>query len=311
MDPALAASAVLPRRRKWKTAAAFLVACLSAAGAGVIGAAYWLGRARLPEGASLVSVRSRALGEQRELIVHLPESYARDAQRRYPVLYVLDGSSEDIHTARSARLMARIGVMPELIVVGIPNVSGSGRQRDYTPPFMAQDTEDARGQGQADRFLAFIKTEAVPFVEANYRTASSRMLAGHSRGGLFVVYSLIADPNLFDARFAHSPALWRDESALVARLGEFLSAHPDLETSLYLSLGSEEVPKMAAAFEAARAGLRNSAGPRVHWKAEVVAGADHQRNGEMATPLGFRALYCGWKPGAAEKPRLAPGACAE
>lgn len=304
MDPAS------PRRKAWKMAAAFLVACLLAAGAGVIGTAYWLGRERLPEGASLGTVRSRVLGEQRELIVHLPESYARDAQRRYPVLYVLDGSSQDVHTTRTARLMARIGVMPELIVVGIPNVSGPGRQRDYTPPFMAQDTEDARGKGQADRFLAFIRTEAVPFVEATYRTTSPRLLAGHSRGGLFVVYSLIADPGLFDVRFAHSPALWRDDATLVTRLGEFLSTHQDLETSLYLSLGGDEVPKMVAAFEGARARLRDDAGALVRWKAEVVAGADHQRNGEMATPLGFRALYCGWKPGTAVKPRLDPGPCA-
>ena len=33
-----------------------------------------------------------------------------------------------------------------------------------------------------------------------------RMLAGWSRGGLFVVYSELAAPSLFDARFAHSPA---------------------------------------------------------------------------------------------------------
>ncbi|MEK7727591.1 MAG: alpha/beta hydrolase-fold protein, partial [candidate division KSB1 bacterium] len=57
---------------------------------------------------------SKILKEEREVIIHLPESYTREPARRFPVLYVLDGSSQDFHTARSAALMARIGVMPEI-----------------------------------------------------------------------------------------------------------------------------------------------------------------------------------------------------
>ncbi len=62
--------------------------------------------------------------------------------------------------------------------------------------------------GGGDKFLAFLKNEAIPLIEKTYRTAPYRMLAGHSRGGLLVAYSLLAEPDLFHARFAHSPALW-------------------------------------------------------------------------------------------------------
>jgi hypothetical protein len=88
------------------------------------------------------TISSASLGEQREYLVHLPESYGREPNQRYPVIYVLDGSSQDMHTAASAALMARIGVTPEVIVVGIPNIDGKGRQRDYTPPGMRQDMID-------------------------------------------------------------------------------------------------------------------------------------------------------------------------
>src|SRR5919109_4193991 len=68
----------------------------------------------------------------RNVIISLPEGYRHDATNRYPVLYVLDGSSQTPPTAESARLLARIGAIPEVIVVGIPS-SDENRALDYTP----------------------------------------------------------------------------------------------------------------------------------------------------------------------------------
>jgi predicted alpha/beta superfamily hydrolase len=236
------------------------------------------------------TLASAVLGERREVIVRLPESYQREPARRYPAIYVLDGASQSIQTADSAALMARIGVMPELIVVGVP--SGDQRQRDHTPPFMLQDLDDAKSPlGEADRFLAFLKDEVIPRVEREYRTDSLRMLAGHSRGGLLVCYSLLAEPQLFAARFAHSPALWRQDGLLIDKLAEFLSAKPGLESFLYLSLGAKENDKMMAAFERTRSLLAEFRGSGLVWQADLVAGADHSTNAGMATPLGFKALF--------------------
>jgi enterochelin esterase-like enzyme len=72
---------------------------------------------------------SASLEEMRDYLVHLPNSYGHSPNQRYPVIYVLDGSSQNVHTAASAALMARIGVTKEFIVVGIPKVDGNGRQR--------------------------------------------------------------------------------------------------------------------------------------------------------------------------------------
>ncbi len=236
------------------------------------------------------TLASAVLGERREVIVRLPESYQRETARRYPVIYVLDGASQSIQTAESAALMARIGVMPELIVVGLP--SGDQRQRDYTPPFMLQDLDDPKSPpGEADRFLAFLKDEVIPRIERGYRTDSPRMLAGHSRGGLLVCYSLLAEPQLFAARFAHSPALWRQDALLIDKLAEFLNANPGVESFLYLSLGAEENDKMMAAYQRARSVLARFRGSGFVWQADLVAGADHSTNAAMATPLGFKALF--------------------
>ena len=253
---------------------------------------WYFGQETLPEGAVHSTMQSSVLGETRELIVHPPENYADQPERRYPVIYVLDGSSQDTHTASSAALMARIGLMPQVIVVGLPNVSGEGRQRDYTPPFMRQDLdEEGSAMGRGDRFIAFLKTEIIPEIDRRYRTTSPRMLAGHSRGGLLVAYSLMHEPDLFQARFAHSPALFRDDAIMAKRLEEYFARGPTSSSFFYMSMGGKEVPHMLAAFERVRDVLAAKAPPGLRWQADRTPGADHGHNGEWATPVGFRALY--------------------
>ena len=226
-------------------------------------------------------VQSSVLAERRDVIISLPESYRRERARRYPVLYVLDGSSHAGHSAESARLLARIGVMPEIIVVGIPS-SGENRERDYTPPSM---------RGGADRFLLFLQDELIPYVERTYRVTSTRMLAGSSRGGLFVMYSLLERPDLFSARFAFSPALWRDDDRMVAELARSLKARTAAPAFLYLSLGDGENEKMTRAFRKTVDVMRTSAPPTLRWRADISRGGNHQNNAVLSTPVALHDYY--------------------
>lgn len=270
------------------TAAALLSVAIVTHGA----TRFWLERPEPDDGTIAAVLPSTVLHEDRPFRVHLPASYAREADRRYPVIYVLDGSAQASHTAQSAALLARIGVLPEVIVVGIPNVGDHGRERDYTPPGMRQDVEAADGpEGQADRFLAFLGEELIPRIESDYRTARPRTLAGWSRGGLFVVHSLLAEPDLFDARLALSPALWREDDLIVTRLADFLSTSPNLGGFLFLSLGDEENPKMTAAFRHAVSTLEARAPRALRWRAELTPGADHHHNAELSTPLGLFTFF--------------------
>lgn len=275
-----------------KTLAAVVLTMVISVVGTALASLYYFERPVLLDGMRLETLRSGVLNEERQLIIHLPESYDGEPARRYPVIYVLDGTSQDNHTASSAALMARIRLMPEIIVVGLPNVSGFGRQRDYTPPFMVQDLDEADSpMGAGDRFIAFLKSELIPHLDRQYRTTGTRMLAGHSRGGLLVVYSLIADPPLFQARFAHSPALWRDDTIIASKLSEFLGTRPALDSFLYVSLGTEETVRMTAAFDRVRTVLADQAPPGLRWQADRIPGANHGNNGERATPVGFRAFY--------------------
>ncbi len=89
------------------------------------------------------------------------------------------------------------------MVVGIANID---RNRDFTPEVI-----EGLPSGGADRFLDFIESELMPFVDENFRTAPHRTLIGHSLGGSLVVYALVERPDLFQAAIAISPAISNDE----------------------------------------------------------------------------------------------------
>ncbi|MBW3672357.1 MAG: diguanylate cyclase [Acidobacteria bacterium] len=102
------------------------------------------------------TLTSSILQEERPILIHLPTGYDRDSDQRYPVIYVLDGSSRDYPTAEAAGVLARARVIPHAIVVGIPNTN---RNRDLTPSSMLQDSDDPSEHGGGDAFLEFLERE--------------------------------------------------------------------------------------------------------------------------------------------------------
>ncbi len=254
------------------------------------------GSAWASDDAPIVSrLTSAALGEVREFSVRLPAGYARAPEKRYGVVFVLDGPPLDGHTAAGARRLASDGHGPELIVVGIPNMQRGGRARDFLPPFLSFARRDGSPfTGGADRFLRFLRDELVPRIDRDYRTSPPRLLVGHSLGAIFVCYSLNAAPALFDARFAHSPAIWRDEDRVVADLTQALTPGRSLGGFFYVSVGAKEGTSMGHGFEKVRAALvARAAAAGLRWRADVTPGAAHETNVQLATPAALRAYFTG------------------
>ncbi len=231
-------------------------------------------------------IESKTLQETRELIVKKPRNYTKDKQ--YPVVYVLGGNSLTYTVVNDTDLLARVGNIPEVIVVGIPSIDQKVRQRDLTPPFLKQDLDETNSPlGRGDTFLQFIENELIPLVESKYTTTSKRVIIGHSREGLWVFYSLIAKPTLFDTRIALSPALWREDNAFVKRFDEYLTAHPNLNTHLFMSMGEDEVDKMKNAFDASVDVLKNKAPSNLLWKSYYMPNATHQTNHYLTASIGI------------------------
>jgi predicted alpha/beta superfamily hydrolase len=160
-------------------------------------------------GSEVRTVKSAATGRQMDLYLHLPSDYDREKAKKYPTLYILDGQWD-------FKLMDSIlgGLVydkfaPEAILVGI---TYTGEKADYDG-LRAMDltpvaVNDVKGSGNAPKFLEFLKTELIPFIESNYRSdPGRRVLQGASYGGLFTLYTLFRDPGLFSAYMAGSPAV--------------------------------------------------------------------------------------------------------
>lgn len=150
---------------------------------------------------------SRALGESRTIDVSLPEDYGGRPDRRYPLVIVLDGEFEHEIAAATARFYAAMSQLPPLIVVGIRNTD---RTRDLTPAARAGFTvpPELTTAGGAERFFSFLSHELLPQLSRTYRVAPMRVLIGHSLGGLFSLFTLARQPDLFTGYVVMEPSTW-------------------------------------------------------------------------------------------------------
>jgi len=235
---------------------------------------------------------SKVLGEARKVVVWTPPDYASSG-RRYPVLYLTDAERQFGHSVTTIEFLSRNGRMPAAIVIGIFNVA---RTRDLTPYTANEPDVDRRlpMAGGADKFLQFVETELVPWVEQQYRTEPFRMFAGHSFGGLFAVHTLATKPELFNVVIAVSPTLYWRQDEPVKRLKALVETRRDLNRTLYLTLGTEGA-QMQSGFDALKAVLEKQAPPGLHWSLVQMPAEDH---GSIVLRSHYDALektFDGWQ----------------
>ena len=195
----------------------------------------------------VVRIHSRLLNEERKIYVHCPKVDSADANKRFPVLYVLDGDNHFELFAQYVDYLSRPDVMamPKIIVIGIPNTK---RTRDLTPTNSLlnyegkPDSSSYRGSGGNEQFLQFMATELIPLIEKTYPTAPYKILAGHSFGGLASLNCLLTHPDLFDAYIAISPSLWWDKEYLLRLTNEKPKGGSTLHKMLFFSDGNEGGP---------------------------------------------------------------------
>ena len=190
------------------------------------------------------SVRSEVLGESRTIWVHVPES-AKDKTLtpvKYPVVYLLDGPEHFQSVVGMIKHLSGSNgnaFIPEMVVVAISNTD---RARDLTPTHVDVDFFTGKkiryGSGGNDKFLTFIETELIPYVDKKYPTTSYRTFVGHSFGGLSVINALITKPELFSNYVAIDPSLWWDNLAFADRADSILSAGKFDGKSLFVGIAN-------------------------------------------------------------------------
>ena len=180
---------------------------------------------------NIISLESIVLNEERDFYVYLPAGYEQ-SDEKYPVMYVLDGETKFTISAAIANFLANNRQIPQMIVIGIPNVA---RNRDFTPAI----DERMQNSGGADNFISFLDKELIEFVDNTYRTQNFKVLFGHSLCGMFSAYTLFTNPDLFNAYIAASPYLMMSNEYVIKKAEEVLIAQTDFNNQLYMSIGNE------------------------------------------------------------------------
>jgi predicted alpha/beta superfamily hydrolase len=250
-----------------------------------LGAPFAAQAATLIPAGERIQLPSTVMGEERTLLVSVPESYAKTALR-YPVLYLTDAETQFAHTSATATFLARTGFMPEVIVVGVVNTD---RTRDLSP---SRDPQFPTSGG-ADRFLDFIEKELVPFVEGRWRTAPFRIFAGHSAGGNFAFHAMRVRPELFQAVVAVSPWLVWDKRRELALLTPFLAGDGVKARALFFTSGNEGAG-MRDVLEKVSAALKRTESKGLRWASVNFPDENH---GSVVLPSHYAALrmiFDGW-----------------
>jgi len=196
-------------------------------------------------------IQSKELNEKRTLNIYLPEGYNAEADTKYPVIYLLDGSADEdfIHITGLVQFNSFewVNQVPKSIVVGIATVD---RRRDFTfPTTIEKDKTRFPTTGHSDQFIAFIEKELQPFIDKRYKTTESKTIIGQSLGGLLETEILHKKPFLFNKYVIVSPSLWWDNGSLLNLNSEILTKNVKHPTEIYIAVGKEgltptEIPRV-------------------------------------------------------------------
>jgi len=221
--------------------------------------------------------------------VRLPESHEAGADRRYPVVYLLDGGNMFPLLAGYYRYLELGEEVPELILVGISYGTdyfreGNQRSRDFTA-----EAPEPEFWGGAGAFLGFLHDGLIPMVESRYPAdPERRVILGQSLGGQFVLYSALQPDGPFWGHIAINPALHRN-------LPRFLQAPDDVfdgpRRRLYVGSADDDLPRFR--------------GPALTWighwmaqdetpwdlEAEILTGESHFSAAPLAFRRGIRWLF--------------------
>ena len=137
----------------------------------------------------------------RDVLVLLPPSYAKERSRRYPVVYALHGYSigaeqwsQEIHVPQTIEGAFAHGSR-EMIVV-LPDSKTAHNGSMYSSSVTTGD------------FERFVATDVVAYVDAHYRTLPdrrSRGLVGHSMGGYGATRIGMKHADVFGSLYIMSP----------------------------------------------------------------------------------------------------------
>jgi predicted alpha/beta superfamily hydrolase len=227
---------------------------------------------------------SDAMGDTYDIRVHVPASYDLEPDRSYPLVVALDANywfdessslSNGFQVAPGGLVevtdaLVAAGMVPEVILVGVGYPGELQRWRDF--------------HGSPNLFFAFLRSELLPALEAQYRIRDEdAVLFGHSSGAAFAAYAFLTAAIYGVDFFEHVLAVSGDYSRTENAIPELESAlarraEADRVTpagSLYLAYGGAEEARFQLSARDLHAGIESREYEQVRLRLTEYIGHDH------------------------------------
>jgi predicted alpha/beta superfamily hydrolase len=232
----------------------------------------------------------------------LPEDY--DSTYKYPFVYCVDYWLGKYITPGIITYLNFAQAIDPVIVVGIGNEGDYNdwileRTRDLTPyhipeyDISSSHSIGIRGvTGGADNFLLFIINELIPLVETEYNSDTlNRGFFGYSYGGLFGVYTIIKEPDLFQKYFLGSPSLNFNDFSLLDSLNNMTSEEISNIKTIYITAGEKESGNMLKGFADLKNCLIKKEISSLDVTSHIIIEEDHRSAALPAYYKAFKYLY--------------------
>ncbi len=231
------------------------------------------------------SIFSKKLNEHRKIKIYLPEEFKQDSDTKYDVVYITDGEAHFEDFLYIYKFAKRENFLPPLILIALPNTykrEGNMRDRDFIPE---KSTTNLKAGG-ADTFIVFLKEELIPFINNKLPTSGDNSLFGHSLGGLFTMYVLLKEPDLFTTYYCSDPAFpWNDRRIIALAEKTFRNIN-ELNKTLWI-IGVEETFKNVGIAKMDSV-LKTMAPKGLRWKVSIYSNETHMS-------VRFKGIYDGLK----------------
>jgi uncharacterized protein len=199
------------------------------------------------------TLQSTANGASYDIKVGLPDNYNPSVEK-YATIYVLDGKEIFGFVANKCKEISENYAAKNVLVVSIGY--GKDRSIDYTPTKISDVT------GGAPQFLDFIETQLIPKMEHDFNvdtTRTSRVILGHSYGGLFGGYAYSVNNKVFGNYLLLSPSFWFDNLVALQMEKDNQADSKNRKQLVFMGIGeAENAGRMQAPFEAFYQSLHNN-----------------------------------------------------
>jgi predicted alpha/beta superfamily hydrolase len=184
---------------------------------------------------------SPELKKSRRVVALLPHDYAKQTEKRYPVLYLQDAQNlfDDKAPFGNWGIDKKLAVLAErgmgdLIIIAIDH-GGATRINEFLPP----TKNEKLGHSEGRKYVKFLAKTLKPTIDTQFRTLTDRLhtgVGGSSMGGLVSIYAGLIHPEVFGRLMVFSPSLWAVQNAPFAAIRFF----KPIPTKIYAYAGGRE-----------------------------------------------------------------------